>query len=728
MDKIEIKTNFNTLNFFNGNKPLKVVKNQNLIQDENENHFSAISSHMSPLSMVVTKINDSYENETSASFSESCNPFLKHKNEVSMLGGAIQNKKKPMRKEEVKPQEIVMKRNAIEITTIGKMILKQILEIYPNVIVNNSFNDKLIPTIQEIVRMKNIDMNNREFELLIRFVQDNFVKSIGEMLLVKHPMLIAMEDADFKKKLFEITNYSTCNRKINYGTRIVISRDEWRGIKDVFAFNKTVSLDSSKSMVHPLFFILYANKLPGFEDLTIHQDYPTLIEDFSMNKFNKNNAMLMALRMNDPNLLPVVNSNYRYPLTNESLRVNIAILLREISIRIRSGQFISELSDTLFDLLCEVKMPNVKSEEENLLNAIFATVSYKPTLLVKQEINPLLGNIDMLIQPNNGLNMFKNDWSGDNITSTYTIEYPLTDINSYNRGPKPVFSDSDFKYLGINTITKKVVFLKKDNLQTNNLSQNEMFANILNNLNQRQVDIDYKDIFSTIITRSGESSMFKNITPVKVLLSNGMFVMSIPRIDKTYSSCYNQNSFFKYNAYNKEILNLTPLICQETINMNSINYNLVGALCYDTIENQDSDNYANLRNNYYYDLNNKVGTYALVKTEDGWFNYNPNLFLTMKRENEVIDEILNRRYRFYFQNSDERLNLPDEEGIYTSIEWKQTPMAQEIIHNLQKRRFGYVDLLITPEEALELISTNACLLFYAEDYDTYRNRSEQTIF
>jgi len=259
------------------------------------------------------------------------------------------------------------------------------------------------------------------------------------------------------------------------------------------------------------------------------------------------------------------------------------------------------------------------------------------------------------------------------------------------------------------------------------MTQNDFFINILNTISKKKTEVNYNDVLSTIINRNGNLN-YKNITPVKVILSNGMFILSVPRLDNTFSNCYNSNSFFRSRSFNKK-LNLSPIIFEESITMNNINYDLIGALCYDVLDNSL---YAGFQNSYFYDPNNKIGTYALIKSGEDWIKYNPNMFITLKRENGTINSLLNKYYQEYetqMRNNNRNIVNPDERvDIQTFEVWKNSKEGEEVTNRIKKRKFTYNDIKIESADALSEISTNGCLLFYTEPYNSYRSRCEQTIY
>lgn len=617
-------------------------------------------------------------------------------------------------------------RNMIEITKIGTILLNDIIDHYPYVYQSDNINDvKLIEIIHQILKEKSIIINSLEFDLIVRYLRDNIFNVIKSKVFTKHPLLESIKNYDY---LTPKIRFNVCDNGINnfnYKQKIAITKAmsyEWNNLSDLFVYsNRRVTFKCN--LIHPLFMILYSVKFPGFEDLSILQDYSTVVEELKNNDFNKENLMLLFLRASDPNLLPSKNINHMSTNNNEMLRINISMLLRELSFSIRSGNFETKVSDMLVTLLQEIKIPNTKFEEENMLHAILATFSFKPTLISKPTINPLITSFQ-----NSGsyMNMNMNMNKYNIPKSVYTIEYPLLDFYSFVQNETPTFTESNFNYMGYDSTTKKIIFVY-NSMGNNNpygrqaQTPEDMITSLYNYAHLQKVETGINDILPTLITRSGQlDAIYKNMTPVNILLSNGMFVLSIPREQNRYNTCSQQNLFFKQSI--KPTINLSPVLFEQRVVLNRITYHLMAALCYDILDHNDGYNPILS----FVDASNKIGTYAIIKVDENkWIEYNSNDLIITSRMHTRIERALRNGYTHY--NID---NIVNNGGVYDPAAFELFKNSQEgknIIKDIIDNKITLNDMIIEETRAMEKISTHGCLLFYSENYDEYRSRVEDRL-
>lgn len=620
------------------------------------------------------------------------------------VGGALSIKKKSRNLSSPHASAIKLKNDIFDMKTIGESILEEIISIYPFIYQNNNIDDnKLLETIYGLLKEKSITVTQLEFDLLLRYIRENIFPTLKTKIIRKHPLLDIIKNEDYMSKIYLIPHEQA---NYNHTQIVAITRAmsaEWNGLQDLLEYiDRRIYLKNDA--IDPLFVLLYANKLPGFEDLTILQDYPTLIEEVKQNNFNKDNLSLLFLRISDPNLLHTINNKHLDGINNENLRISISILLRELAYSIRSGTFENKSSALLLNILKEFKMPSAKFDEENMLQAILSVFSYKPTLITTSRINNYMG--------------FTQDPKLIEYAvpkAVYNIEYPLMDFNTFTVGQdqeRPIFSDTNFNFLGFDPISKKVIFTYNTLIPGQQIpAQEDLLLNMYKYINTRRQEVEFNDIASTLIMRPNLlSTLYKNISPVSVLLSNGMFIVTIPRHQRRL---YTNNIFIQ--TADRMSVNLSPVLFEENITINKISYSLTGALCYDMLEGINSE----YRSLYYIDSQYKIGTYCIVKCGNFWIEYNPNNVLLKSRYLNRIENAL--------RNNFESLNQQQFDNV-SYQEWKKSDEASKITKEILKDKVTILDMKISDQEALNKISTNACILIYSESYDLYRLRLENLNF
>jgi hypothetical protein len=597
---------------------------------------------------------------------------------------------------------IKLKNDIFDMKSIGESILEEIITLYPFIYQNNSIDDnKLIETIYRILKEKSVTITQLEFDLLLRYIRENIFPTLKTKIIKKHPLLDIIKNEDYMSKIYLMPQEQASYNHVQMVAITKAMSAEWNGLQDLLQYNDR-RIYLKKDAIDPLFMLLYANKLPGFEDLTILQDYPTLIEEVKHNNFNKDNLTLLFLRISDPNLLHTINNKHLDGINNENLRISISILLRELAYSIRSGTFENKSSALLLNILKEFKMPTAKFEEENMLQAILSVFSFKPTLITTSRINTFIGLSDEA----------KIEYSVPK--SVYNIEYPLLDFNTFTVGQehdRPIFSDTNFNFLGFDPITKKVIFTYNVFAPNQFPNQEDLLMNMYKFLNTRRQEVEFNDIASTLIMKPGNlNNLYKNMRPVSVLLSNGMFIVTIPRQQRRI---YTNNVFIQ--TVDKMSINLSPVLFEENITINKVSYTLTGALCYDMLETNNSD----FKSLYYVDSQYKIGTYSIIKCGNFWIEYNPNNVLLKSRYISRIEKALRNNFEALYPN-----NL--DNNAYQ--EWKNSDEAVKITKDILKDKVSIIDMKISDQEAMNKISTNACILIYSESYDLYRLRLENINF
>jgi len=641
-----------------------------------------------------------------------------------LVGGAPNNKKKPMKERSEKDNILVKTSDSemspVSIKELGTLVLDEIMRKYPFIVNHNNFDGQvIISTVKDILSKKQKSVTTSQFEHLMNYIQSNFVSSLKTQIIQTHPLFSILGKQQQRESLLALVKRHQ-NEDVKYSqTNVALSKAislDWNDITDMEIYTNRVEFDfkdGHSELIDPIFWLLFATKFPGFEDLCILQDYMKLLESASRNELDKDNNMLFILRSADSSMLPVTNPVYRSPLTNEALRLSISLYLRELSILIRNGTFKSKLSGHLLDLLKEIKIPNKKSTEENLISAILSVFSFKPTLIAKTK-GSVLRSKDSVFDPAQYYGM-KLD---EKIFAVHTIEYPLLDFYSVLRNEIPVFSTSNFQAIVYNTTSNKATFIRRD--PDDSVDKEKMVTNLVNLVLNKNTEINTADVASTLIQQNGIEAMSKNQFPTTVLLTNGMYIVSVPREDTTYSSEFRQPSFYSNNNRFKATLNLSPVIYDEETELKKTYY-LAGAICYDVIDNETYSNSYNTNNPVYHvDIEQKIGRYAILKSGNRWFEYNPYAFITNARIKERLDIIEENYYKRYL--ADNPNDDISKEDFIKSAGWVK--QKNEIL----QKKMNITDMEIPEERAKSKISTSACLLFYKEDYSVYRSRADQSLF
>lgn len=678
------KYNKNKLKNYNGDQ-VGIIYKYNF-ENENNSLFGNNSVFSYDDSLIYNNIIDS-------------NKFINENNKIEMYGGA------PKKTGKKNDNACLPSKKIFSIKEIGTELLYNIVDNYPFIFRNNNIDDtKLLEIVYQLIKKKEYNLTNGEVEMIIRFLRENILTSIKNKIIQKHSLFETIRNELYMNS---INTLITSENFINYKNKIMISKViscEWEDLTSLANFENSFSF--KENIIHPLFIILYGLKFPGIEDLSILQDYSSLVTDLKKDDFDGNNLFLLFLRISDLNYLPTNNSKFMSAVNNENLRINISMLLKEIAFSIRTGNFENKLSDTLLNYLSDIQHPNTKFKEENLIQSILSVFSFKPTLISKSQTfnNPLFKQI----------NPFDN-----NIYSipeaVYNIEYPINDFYSFNQEEIPVFSNINLKNIIYDPVTKKVIFSYNNNTP---IDKNNIQENLLNNLykcvNTTKQEVNFNDISSTILSTSlNLEEMYKESSPVNVLLTNGLFIISIPRETIRYINNPRQNLFYITNR--KQSINISPILVEQNININKINYFLAGGLCYDILENTNSCHNFGLN---YVKNETKIGTYSIIKLSNNkWIEYNPNIFLTNSRIFKFIEKAL--RNNFEYKNPSYSQN---DEPVPYEI-WVENN-KENIIKKILNHQVSLIDMYISEEEAIEKLSMYANLIFYKEPYLQYKTRNE----
>lgn len=648
------------------------------------------------------------------------------------FGGVNTKKKNKHVLDEITQMEKKETKNGLlEIKKIGSEVLHDIIENHPYLYQSNNFNDnKVMELVYQLVKSKGYCINNMEYEFLIRYLRDNLFETVKLKLVQTHPLLAISDSSGIYIPTLRMGCDDSDSNIFNYNQKITVTQaisNNWKNFTTLFDTERRV--DMSKNLIDPLFVLLFANKLPGFEDLVIHQDYSVMVEQLKNGEIDNEFLPLLFLRMSDYELLPSKNPEHLSLINNELLRIKIHMLLRELSYSIRKGNFSNKASCLLMQILSGIKMPNVKTEEENLIQTILATFSFKPTLITSANTTTR-PTVSSLMTLNNSL---LSNTQYNTPKAVYNIEYSPQDFYNFTQNEIPMFTDTNFSFLGFDPKTQKVIFTYSD--KNTVPDKDNILLNIYQMLNTKKIEVDYNNIMSSVVTHSNQlENFYRDVKPVKLLLTNGMYIISIPREQRRYFCGPDTNIFFKTNI--RPTINLSNIHVDMNVTVNKINYTLVGALCYDILKPDNFDiipaPIMTVHERY------KIGTFAIIKTGNEWIEYNPQDEITPERLTQKISRAL--RNNFVFSDDYKNINNEaennndvnrDEEAIIREEEafkkWKDKE-GKKVLEGIYNHKGNLLDMRISEEEAIVKINSQACLLFYSENYENYQSRIHDKLF
>lgn len=701
MDNLQINPQFikNGLKTFN-NKEIKVHINQPEYNNGNEAYDSVF------LNTIETIRDIKYNKNNTLVLDDK--EFISGNNDF-YYGGAG-DKKKNDKKKQVNRQPIQLKKTVFDVKYIGNEILNDIISRKMFFSVNEMSELRLSDFISEYIKQQELHINHLEYETIIRYLKDHLFKAVKEKIMQKHSLASISDYSLVINPLMSIQmNHISC-KEMDYKQKIAITKavsNKWENLSSLYNFSSRVSMN--KNVIHPLFFILFANKFPGIEDLIIQQDYGCMVDQIRSNTLQQENAFLLFLRMTDMALLPSIDKEEQTSVGNESLRISISMLLRELAYSIRKGTFENEASCHLEHILSKIMMPGAKFKEECMLQAILATFSYRPTVITKATVNNM---------PVANLLGFTNSQSPliyETPKAVYNIEYPISDFYSFSENEILKFSDSNFNFLGFDFKTNKAIFTYSNNMETvyedkDNLLNN--LYNLLQNSSQQPklLEASYNTIIPNVFAHNPQlETIYQNITPIKIMLTTGLYI-SVPREQKRFYCGPENNIFFK--SLHSPTINISHIDFETTMVINKITYFLTAALCYDILDSEDGSfgDVISMRGIASVNASQKLGTLAIVRADNNWIEYNPQDTITSDRIKFKVQKALYNEYM--------KIAPKDREDYDEWKEKNQSSIEKEII----KGHVSISDMIIREEDALKKIGSQACLLFYSEDYPTYQSR------
>lgn len=576
--------------------------------------------------------------------------------------------------------------NFYDFQDLQKKILEETLKIYPNIHLDNRSHEKILNIVHVYLKTHNYMLRAGEYERLLNYIKTNLVSNFKNQISKKHPLL----DLLSSPYVNELTRFLLDNEILCHTKRVALSMHLSHNILPIinlpWFYNREVY--DSTNAIDPIFVLLFYSRIPGFEDLAILEDYLVMISELGRDEISKNNIFLLTLRLADPNKLPTLDPDHQTNVGNEQLRINMTILIREIATSIRQGKFMDKKSKILMNLLKSIKMNSAQTDEENLIQSIFSIYSYKPTL-VSSVSGFNLGNVGVL-------------------KTVYDVEFSVLDSLSFRPNSNISLNENNLNNIIYDPETNRIKF-GFENLNANR--PEEMINNLYNNYMQQKIpSYDFKEFASAIMNRN--DTLSNRMTGVNVYLTNGVLVVFINRSSFDNTNCI--NPLFFGEQYSQSI-NTTPVIPQETMNINDKVLTLTGALCLDVLEN-DINSLSMM-----VEEKQKIGTFAIFYSGVYWYIYRDETITPQRKQN-----LINRaRYNSYCYNQGEDWSISMEtymNGVLETVDSERIK-AQEISNEINKNNISFLDRIIPQSDALYLISKYGTLLFYTEDYELYKGRT-----
>lgn len=625
--------------------------------------------------------------------------YLKAKNEENnekKTGGRV-SKNVEVNEKKNKTEDIGYK-SVVDVQKIGKEILKEIVDGKIIMDLNIGNESRLMNFVSSYIHKNQYIFNNSEYDLLIRYIRENMFKTIKDHVINNHSLLTMSE--------YKNTTLNNLCDKTDEQKKIMTVQQSvsWSDLDDLSQYTGKIKLGTD--YIDPIFFALGIHRLPGLEDLIIRSDYQTLMEQVINQEIDNKQMFLFLLRLMDPSLLPSRDMQYKGRTENELLRTSITVLLRDIFYTLRTGDFTNKSSCKLLELLNKIVMPTAKFQEENIIQAILATFSYKPSLITKAvNVNNFQFNFQPVVY--------------ETPKAVYTIEYPLADMYCFMENTIPKISQNSFNFLGYDKMNNKVIFTYSNSPTVIENEKENLLKNIYQIISTNKLEVDTNAILPTIAARQpGLKDVYKNVSQIQLLTTSGLYI-TIPRIESKYYNASTSNLFFRPTF--KPKLNLSKIAIETSFVVNKITYELSSAVCYDVLEGEggafDSIIFGNGLNNV--DIKNKIGRYAIVKSGKNWYKYNPQKINTnYGRKNKFEQVSYNRYLQFLKDNGNKNFDQDEFE------KWREENRTN-IIQDITDGKFYINDMIISEKDALEEISTRACILIYSESYDVYKTRIMQ---
>lgn len=576
-------------------------------------------------------------------------------NEDYEKGGKKKQKRKPEKEIDFLEKPSYFNIQNIDTSKIERLGKKAIYDlINQNILLSANTLSKDI--IETILRNYSTDINNFEYDALVKYIEDNTPYVLKQQILKTHPYfslsnlnkIVLDKQMELLEVIYKSHSYQTCN----FNSRIVSKQYKNLSSLDSGFIRDVVSFGNNNDFIEPVIFCLFANKLTFLDDLINNVDPLTVLTDMIVNKkITEENKFRMFLKASDPTDFitgdtKIINGEVR--LKHELYRLIYHNMLKMIVLNLRQGKWYSQLSGELSKITNKIGFRSYKTEEEKILSTVLSCVPFKPILVTK---------------------------TTDPISSVpESVEFVEFDIMRNRLGSikeSLKLDSSVFNNISYDSLTKRLCIVRKSIVKE---EKNCAYLGEIGNL-------------GPFLGNKLSFDMFRNINNNSVLFANGVFFISIPRIHKKSLSRF-------YNSGAKNIVLDDPIDIPDDPTIGGEVFSLIGAVCCKTLEN--SGIYEMCSSKEY------IGRYSYNKIDDDtWIKYDPFAMSVPYMKNKIIEDSLRKLFR--------EQNVEIENFVIDN----DTPYAiKEKIKNISNDKFSIKDFLYNGGHVKDDISRYATLLVY----------------
>lgn len=539
-----------------------------------------------------------------------------------------------------------------KIERLGKKAIYDIIN--QNILLSASSLSKDV--IESIIR--NYDgINNYEYDALVKYIEDNTPYALKQQILKLHPYFslsnlnrsLLEKQIEMLDIIYKSESYQTCN--LNSKMTSVHYRN-LQSLEEGF-FDDVVTFGNNNDFIDPVIFCLFANKLTFFDDLINLVDPLSVLTDMIVNKkICEENKFIMFLKASDPSDFitgetRITDSETR--LKHEMYRLLYHNMIKMIALNIRQGRWFSHLTGELSKISSKINYKCFKTEEEKILSTVLSCIPFKPILLTKS--TDVLSTVPESVE---------------------FVEFDIKRNRMSNMKEALKLDSSILNNITYDSVTRRLCIIRKT------MVREEKNCAYLSDLGNVGPFLGNHLPFDMFRSNAGNST---------VLLSNGVFFVSIPRVQRKSMSRF-------FNSGVRNIVIDDPIDIPDDLTIGSEIFSLVGAVLCKTLENSGV-----------YDLCSSkeyIGRYSYNKVDDGWIKYDPYSIQVPYLRNKIVERSLNNMGI----DSVEELKRQINEGTEPSLKIKMK------IKHLFMNKYSISDFKYSNETAKEEISRYGTLLIY----------------
>lgn len=574
------------------------------------------------------------------------------------IGGKKKTKKKSLKDLDFIQKPSYFNIQNIDTSKIERLGKKAIFDlINQNILLSASTLSKDL--IENIVRNYE-DVNNYEYDALIKYIEDNGPYALKQQILKIHPYFsltnINKTILDKQIELLDIVYKTDSYQACSLNSKMMSIQYKNLQNLDGAIFNDIISFGNNNDLIDPVIFSLFANKLTFLDDLVNMVDPLSVLTDMIVNKkINEENKFIMFLKASDPadfitGETRATNTDTR--LKHEMYRLLYHNMLKMIVLNLRQGKWYSHLTGELQKISSKINYKCFKSEEERILSNILSCIPFKPVLITK-------ANDSIISIPE----------------SVEFIEYDIRRNRMSSLKESLKLDNSLFNNITYDTVTRRLCVVRKT------IVKEEKTCAYINDLG---------NVGPFLGTHFPLDMLRNSLSNSTVLLANGIFPISIPRVQRKSLSTF-------YNSGVKNVVVDDFIEIPDDLTIGSEVFTLVSAVCCKTLENSGI-----------YDLCSSkeyIGRYSYNKVDDGWIKYDPYAMQVPFLRNKIIEKAV--------LNIEGVENLEQVRGFLTGHGDAQLSFAfREKIKHLHNNQFALQDFKCDNETAREDIARHGTLLIY----------------